>query len=180
MLLAGALFLLPGSEIGATDQASAASLIAPESTCPDLPASGGKAAMNRARNSMICMVNHAREKKGLSRYRTHSRLHWSAKRKARDILQCGFSHSACGRPFDFWIQKTGYLGEGGWATGENIAWGSGAIGGVRSIFIAWMKSKGHREAILDRSFKHVGAGVIEGRFSGLPGARIWVLHFGYN
>lgn len=136
--------------------------------------------MTKARRSMLCMVNYARTRKGLKKYRTQRQLTWSAGRKARDILRCDFSHEACGRPFDFWIRKSNYLGKGGWATGENIAWGSGSLGNVRSIFIAWMKSQGHREAILSRTFTDVGAGVVKGRFDGIAGARIWVLHFGDN
>jgi uncharacterized protein YkwD len=161
-------------------QAAAANLIAPTKVCPNRTASGGKAAMTRARRSMVCMVNYARRKKHLKRYRVRRQLTWSAGRKAGDIRRCGFTHTACGRPFDFWIRKSGYLGAGGWATGENIAWGSGSLGNVRSIFIAWMKSKGHREAILSRRFTDLGSGVVKGRFEGVPGARIWVLHFGDN
>jgi uncharacterized protein YkwD len=170
--------LTPGP--AGSGQAAGANLIAPTRVCANRTASGGKVAMTRARHSMNCMVNYARRRKHLKRYRVRQQLAWSAGRKARDILRCGFTHTACGRRFDFWIRKSGYLGEGGWATGENIAWGSGNLGNVRSIFIAWMKSKGHREAILSRRFTDLGSGVVRGRFEGLRGARIWVLHFGDN
>ena len=175
-----ALLLIPGGGPAAPAGADAAKLIAPNKVCPNRKAGGGQAAMAKARRSMTCMVNFARGKKGLTKYRVKRRLTWSAGRKARDIRRCGFSHEACGRKFDFWIRKSKYLGAGGWATGENIAWGSGRLGNVRSIFIAWMRSKGHREAILSRSFSDVGAGVVKGRFQGVRGARIWVLHFGDN
>jgi len=169
----------PGTPFG-PDPANAANLIAPARVCPNLPANGGQKAMTKARRSMVCMVNYARQKSGLKRYRVTGKLTWSAGRKANDILRCGFSHNACGRPFDFWIRKAGYLGDGGWATGENIAWGSGKLGKVRSIFVAWMKSKGHRDAILSARFTDIGAGVVKGTFDGVAGARIWVLHFGDN
>lgn len=180
MLLAAVLMLgQPGTPFG-PDPANAANLIAPARVCPNLPANGGQKAMTKARRSMVCMVNYARQKSGLKRYRVTGKLTWSAGRKANDILRCGFSHNACGRPFDFWIRKAGYLGDGGWATGENIAWGSGKLGKVRSIFVAWMKSKGHRDAILSARFTDIGAGVVKGTFDGVAGARIWVLHFGDN
>lgn len=127
---------------------------------------------------MTCMVNYARQRKGLKRYRSHRRLTWSATRKAQDIVRCGFSHSACGRQFDHWIRRSNYLRRSGWATGENIAWGSGSLGSTRSIFVAWMRSRGHRAAILSSTFSDVGVGVVRGRFHGSPRARIWVLHFG--
>jgi len=134
--------------------------------------------MVRAKKSMICLVNHARHKSGLRAYRTNGKLAWSSKRKAGDILRCRFSHSACGRRFDYWIKRSGYIGRRSWAAGENIAWGSGSLGNVRSIFIAWMKSPGHRAAILSRSYRDVGVGVTKGTFEGYRGARVWVMHFG--
>lgn len=174
--------LLVALAVGASSapQASAANLVAPKRLCPDLKADGNAKAMMAARNSMVCMVNYARRKSGLKRYSTSQKLNWSARRKSGDILKCGFSHGACGRPFDFWIRRSGYLGKGGWSTGENIALGSGYLGNVRSIFIAWMNSKGHREAILSTGYRDIGAGVVRGHFQGSPGARIWVLHFGRN
>ncbi|HRV59619.1 MAG: hypothetical protein KDB54_05850 [Solirubrobacterales bacterium] len=179
LLLAAVLPVISAGPLGPGD-AAAAGLIAPAKYCSDNAANGGRAEMAKARRSMICMVNYARRRKGMRPYHRQPKLNWSSGRKARDILRCGFSHGACGRAFDYWIRRSGYLGGGGWATGENIAWGSGSLGSVRSIFVAWMKSKGHREAILDRSFTDVGVGVTRGRFSGIAGARIWVLHFGYN
>lgn len=161
--------------------AEAKSLIAPAKACPLSPQGAGKAEMKKARRTMTCMVNYARRKSGLRRYRQRSQLSWSAERKARDIQRCGFAHSACGRQFDFWIKRSGYIGRrSGWATGENIAWGGGNLGNVRSIFVAWMQSKGHREAILSRSYSDVGAGLVKGQFRGVSGAGIWVLHFGRN
>ncbi len=180
ILLLAALLLALGGPASGNRKAEAAGLIAPVKTCPNRTASGGQKAMARARQSMICMVNYARSRKGLDRYRIHRQLTWSASRKAIDIRRCTFSHEACGRKFDFWIRRSGYLGDGGWATGENIAWGSGYLGNVRSIFIAWMKSTGHRKAILSRRFSDVGAGVVRGTFEGISGARVWVLHFGDN
>lgn len=158
-----------------TDRASAAKLVAPTKVCANQPASGGKVAMRKAIRAMTCMVNYARKKRGLKRYRQHGKLVWSARRKARDIIRCDFSHSACGRDFAFWIQKSGYSGG---RIAENIAWGSGYVGSVRKIFIAWMKSPPHRRAILSSQYSHVGAGVVKGKFKGYRGARSWVLHFG--
>jgi uncharacterized protein YkwD len=184
MVFAGALAvalllgpLAPASPAGA-DRAEAAGLIAPKTKCPDHSARGGGRKVAQAKRSMLCLVNHARRRSGLRKYRVTSSLGWSAKKKARDILRCRFSHTACGRQFDFWIKRSGYIGRSGWAVGENIAWGSGSLGNVRSIFVAWMKSPGHRSAILDRVYRDVGVGVSQGTFEGYRGARVWVMHFG--
>lgn len=180
-LLLAASGLLP-SPLPGSDSAEARSrLVAPAKVCPDRSARGGAAQIKRARKSMMCLVNYARKRKGLRKYRKHSKLAWSAKRKAADILRCNsFSHNACGRKFDFWIKRSGYASRRGWTTGENIAWGSGNLGNVRSIFRAWMNSPGHRSAILDGEFTDAHAGVVSGRMKGIPGARAWVLHFGHR
>lgn len=134
--------------------------------------------MRKAGKAMLCMVNFARGKNRLKRFRNKSPLNWSATRKAKDISRCTFSHFACNRSFDFWIRRSGYVKRSVRATGENIAWGSGHMGNVRSIFVAWMKSSGHRRAILSPGYSEVGVGVTNGRVQGIDGARAWVLHFG--
>lgn len=172
---------LPSPLPGADRADAKPRLIAPAKVCPDRNARGGARQLKRARKSMMCLVNQARKRKGLRKYRKNAKLGWSAKKKARDIIRCNsFSHNACGRSFDHWIKRSGYKSRRGWSSGENIAWGSGRLGNVRSIFKAWMKSPGHRRAILDRQFSDANVGVVRGRMKGLSGARAWVLHFGHR
>ncbi|MCO5316753.1 MAG: CAP domain-containing protein [Solirubrobacterales bacterium] len=163
-----------------TGSASAAGLIASTNICPDRSANGGARSLAAARRSMTCMINFARRRQRLHRYRTTGSLNWSARKKSADILRCRtFSHTACGRGVDFWIRRSGYVNpRRGWSVGENIAWGSGGLGNVRSIFNAWMHSTGHRRAILDRRFTHLGVGVARGRMNGIGRSRVWTLHFG--
>lgn len=160
--------------------AHAAGLMAPPRVCADDPAKAGARNLASARRSMACFINYARRRKRLHRYRVVGKLHWSARKKTRDILRCGsFSHTACGRKFDHWIRRSGYARNArSWYTGENIAWGSGGLGNVRPIFRAWMRSRGHRAAILDRGYADVGIGVTVGRMKGHRNSRIWTLHFG--
>lgn len=124
------------------------------------------------------MTNYARARSGLRGYRVKRTLNRSADSKASDLLRCGvFSHTACHRPFDWWIKKKYVTRQCYWA-GENIAWGSRTVGGVRDIFLAWMKSPGHRGAILSRHYTDLGIGFRGGTFKGHPSARVWVQHFG--
>ncbi len=124
------------------------------------------------------MTNYARQRSGLKRYRVKSKLDRSANSKAADMIRCSaFSHTACNRPFDWWIKKKYVRGQCYWA-GENIAWGSQGVGGVRDIFKAWMKSPGHRAAILSRQYTDLGIGFRGGKFQGRAEARVWVQHFG--
>ena len=54
-----------------------------------------------------------------------------------------------------------------WQAGENLAWGSGEDGTVRSIFRAWMRSPGHRQNILGE-FDQIGVSLQVGKLDGLP------------
>jgi uncharacterized protein YkwD len=128
---------------------------------------------------MACMTNYARAARDLTRYRVKADLTRSAERKAADIVRCNaFSHTACGRPFSYWISRTYISDRRCWSAGENIAWGTGSLGAVRSIFRAWMNSPGHRAAILSKDFRDLGIGLVTGRFAGRTGAAVWVQHFG--
>ncbi len=128
---------------------------------------------------MRCMTNFARQRLGIPKLDANRRLGRSAHHKALDIVRCdSFSHSACGRGFTYWMRREGYLSGGCWRAGENIAWGTGSLGTVRSIFEAWMHSPGHRENILDPSYDSLGVGLVVGPLDGYSPADVWVQHFG--
>jgi uncharacterized protein YkwD len=127
---------------------------------------------------MVCLTNFARRQSGRVAYRTHRKLHRSASLKAADILRCdAFSHTACGRPFSWWIEK-GYAGRKCWSAAENIAWGGDYLGSPREIFEAWMNSPSHRSAILSRQYREIGVGFRVGRLGKWRSALVWVQHFG--
>lgn len=156
--------------------ASAASLIAPPSTCPgQTKLEAPVAAQERA---MLCMANFARGQSGLGSLTPNSELEGSAREKARDILRCdSFSHYACGREFAYWIRASGYISTECWRAGENLAFGSGSYGSVRSIFRAWMRSPEHRENILG-DYAETGIDLVTGTLEGFAGTRVWTQHFG--
>ena len=127
---------------------------------------------------MRCMVDYARQRQGQSRLTATRSLDRAARRKSADILRCDqFDHEACGRAFTYWMERFGYLGASCSAAGENIAWGTGSLGSVRSIFSAWMRSSGHRANILG-SFADLGIGLRVGNLEGNPGAHVWTQDFG--
>ncbi len=104
----------------------------------------------------------------------------AANRKAADILRCdAFSHTACGRPFTFHMRATGFA-SGCYGAGENIAWGSGRLGTVRSIMRSWLHSDGHRANVLDARFRKHGVALRTGSMSGHGGASVWVHQLGYR
>jgi len=127
---------------------------------------------------MLCMTNFARRQVGAAELEGVESLDRSASHKSRDILRCdSFSHEACGREFTYWMRRVGYFTSSCWSAGENIAWGTGEYGTVRSIFVAWIHSPGHRENILG-DFRQIGIGLQAGTLEGHGDARVWTQDFG--
>ncbi|HEV7481850.1 MAG TPA: CAP domain-containing protein [Solirubrobacterales bacterium] len=125
--------------------------------------------------AMLCLVNGARRARGLPELVADDALARAADRKSADILRCDeFSHEACGREFTYWIERFGFHG---CAAAENIAWGGGSLGGMRSIFRLWMHSSGHRENILG-PYEEIGIGLRVGSLEGNGGAHVWTQDFG--
>jgi uncharacterized protein YkwD len=163
--------------VGPATSASAGAydhLLAPAATCPNQ--ADTSLAVNLQEAAMLCLVNFARERSGLARLATDPRLMDSADRKAQDLMRCQqFSHTACGRAFDFHVGAAGYRA---CATGENIAWGSGGFGTVRNRMSGWLESSGHRANILSTRYRDQGIALIRGTFSGYSGVAMWVSQFG--
>ena len=181
-LLAGAL-LAPGAGAHAgaatgptTGPAALNGLIAPGPSCPGQTEL--HATPTAQEKTMRCMVNYARKASGLKPLGSSSTIVAAANRKAADMIRCDeFSHEACGRPFTYWMRQSGYLTGNCWEAGENIAFGSGRLGSVRSVFIAWMNSPGHRENILGE-YESIGVGLRIGTLEETVGARVWTQEFG--
>jgi len=149
--------------------------VAPASTCPGQTATDLSA--EEQVGVMFCLTNYARGVNGLSPLAPSRQLGRAAEQKSADIVGCDeFSHEACGRPFQFWIQRYGYL-KGCWRAAENIAWGTGTYGTVGAIFTAWLESPEHHANILG-PYREIGIGVRVGGLEGYEGAAIWTQDFG--
>jgi len=173
-------FLLAALAVLVTAHGAAAEgpgrLIAPPSACPGQGKLGAPAAAQET--TMRCMLDYARTQAGQAALAPAPELEQSATDKGADILRCdSFSHFACGREFDYWMQQSGYTSAQCWRVGENLGWGTGAYGSVRSIFRAWMSSPGHRENILG-AFTQIGVDLQVGSLEGTPRTRVWTQHFG--
>jgi uncharacterized protein YkwD len=156
--------------------APAAGLIAPADICPNQESRTAAAVAQE--QTMLCMTNFARTQSGQGELEATPVLAESAGDKARDILECdSFSHNACGREFTYWMRATGYLSAACWKVGENLAFGSGDLGSVRSIFRAWMRSPEHRANILGE-FSQIGIDLQTGTLSGSGRTSVWAQHFG--
>ena len=126
---------------------------------------------------MRCLINYVREEAGAGDLDSENSLERAAKRKSGDVMDCGFSHTACGNPADLYPRRFGYF-TGSFQWGENLAWGSGEDGSAREVVKAWLNSPPHREAMLGDSYEHVGIGLRRGTFSGRDDTAVWVLEIG--
>jgi uncharacterized protein YkwD len=149
--------------------------VAPPSTCPGQTATGLSPEEQAA--VMLCMTNYARGVNGLGPLSLSRQLGHAAEQKSSDIVGCDeFSHEACGRPFQYWIQHYGYL-KGCWRAAENIAWGTGTYSTVGSIFTAWLESPEHHANILG-PYREIGIALRVGSVEGYEGAAVWTQDFG--
>jgi uncharacterized protein YkwD len=129
---------------------------------------------------MRCMHNYARARVGRAPLRDVSLLATSSDRKTGDLIACGFSHNACGRSMSYWMSRVGYLSCSSWRAGENIAWGTGSLGTVRSIMRGWLHSDGHRDNLLSSRYRDAGFGLRKGTMAGHSGASVWTTQLGYR
>lgn len=151
-------------------------LLAPPSACPEQNELDAPTAAQQ--EAMHCMIEFARRQSGLRSIEADRDLDWSAAAKSDDILRCdSFSHYACGRDFTYWIKASGYASAHCWRAAENIAWGIGEAGTVRSIFHALLDSPPHRANILG-FYDRVGVGLEIGRLNGRRSTHVWTQHFG--
>ena len=113
--------------------------LADEQTCP-----GGEkldAPLDEQANTMVCLVNYARRKRGLQPVATVDVLNQSALAKANRIVRClDFNHDACGEAPEADIRALGYNG----AWGENLFISGGRYGAPRPALDGWLNSPGHR------------------------------------
>jgi uncharacterized protein YkwD len=135
--------------------------IASESSCP------GQSQVSKTATVLVCMTSYARKYHNIGGVSANSHLMNSAAAKAADIKDCGFSHTACGRVFNYWFSVKGY---GGNCQAENIAQGQETPG---EVFKAWMNSTDHRANILNATYHDLGVAELS-----TPSGTVWVMHLG--
>jgi uncharacterized protein YkwD len=137
----------------------------------DTPVS--RSSLSQARAAVLCLHNEIRRAHHLHTLRADGELRRAATGySAQMVRRRFFSHvSPTGSTLLGRVRNTGYLSSAfSFSLGENIAWGQGALGTPRSIMRSWMHSPGHRENILNPSFRDVGIGLVPGTPAGLSGA----------
>jgi uncharacterized protein YkwD len=173
ILIAGLAFVAAGIVAFVGGNAGTAASSASRAGCPGQGDASAPASVQE--RAMLCLVNRARQQRGLDPLAAPASLARAAARKSADILRCDeFSHEACGREFSYWIERAGYRG---CREGENIAYGGGRYATPTSIFRMWMNSTGHRRNILG-PYEDIGIGLQVGEIEGYGGAHVWTQEFG--
>jgi uncharacterized protein YkwD len=132
-------------------------------------------------NATLCLVNQERTSRGLKPLKANRRLSKAAARHARDMVARNyFSHDSLGGgDFVDRIRSAGYVQPRGLPSlGEDLAWGSGALGTPDAIVQGWMASPGHRANILFRNFREAGVGVAYGDPGAGQDGATYALDFG--
>jgi uncharacterized protein YkwD len=116
-------------------------------------------------HSTLCLLNATRRRHGLHPLRMSRRLSTAARGHSRSMVRGRyFAHGS----FVQRIRRAGYLRTArSWVVGENIAWGSGSRSSALATMRAWMHSPGHRENILNRSYRQIGIGIVLGAPNGM-------------
>lgn len=112
--------------------------------------------------SIITLTNAEREKSGLKALIENKALSKAAELKAADMLKNDyFAHnSPKGATPWHWMKEAGYKYQ---YAGENLAINFDTAGAEHK---AWMKSKTHRENILNARYQEIGVAVAEGKIDG--------------
>jgi uncharacterized protein YkwD len=109
----------------------------------------------------LCLLNVERARAGLPRLVENGLLDRAAERHSADMVNRRFFEhvNLDGVPPETRMAAAGYTLLPGGTTGENIAWGDGALASPAAIVDSWMHSPGHRENILRPAFREVGVGI---------------------
>ena len=130
----------------------------------------------RQAETMVCLVNFARRKRGLEPVSPVKLLNRTSVLKANRIERCSdFMHNACGEDAAADVRAAGYLGE--W--GENLFIGEGPWGAPRPALDGWLNSAAHRDNLFRPEWRTGGVAVMKmARLGGERNVTLWVNQFG--
>jgi hypothetical protein len=149
------------------------SYLASEQTCPggertDLP-------LDQQADVMECLVDYARQKRGLSTLVNSPLLSQTSLDKAEKIVRCDqFAHDACGDDPVADVRAAGYMG----AWGENLYIGEGKLGAPRVALDGWLNSPEHRDNLFHPDWRGQGIAVMTApKIGDYSNVEIWVNQF---
>ena len=123
-------------------------------------APGGATSLTGPERALLAEMNRVRAAHGLPGLRVDGKLQRAARsHSAAMIRRDFFSHAAFAR-------RMRASGAHGPIFGENLAWGTGSRGSVRTIVGQWLESPAHRANLLRRGFARVGVAAPAGNLLG--------------
>lgn len=137
-----------------------------ENRCGRFAQAPREATDHQLRTSVLCLVNLARERRGIARLRFDRALRDSAAGHSRSMVRSkSLTHyGPSGSTLTSRVARSGYLeGASSYRLAENIGAGRGrSNGSALAIVRGWMDSAGHRANILDRRMREFGVGIARG------------------
>ena len=148
--------------------------LAEESVCPG----GERTDLPRAQQmaTVACLVNYARQRRGLQRLTIGPFLNGASFKKANAIVRCeNFAHNPCGGDWASAVRSTGYGG----SFGENLYLASGPWGAPRVAVDAWLNSAPHRVNLFRADWRKQGLAMLPNvTFAGYRNVVVWVSELG--
>jgi hypothetical protein len=126
--------------------------------------------------TVACLVNFARERRGLRSLSVRSTLELASAEKAKETFRCAnFAHNPCGGDWRDAVWSTGYVG----VVGESLYLASGRWGAPRVAVDAWLNSPLHRQNLFGTKWRDQGLTVPpKENFGSYRGVVLWVSVFG--
>ena len=151
-----------------------ATYLADEQTCPH--GEDANAPLSTQATTMVCLIDYARERRGLGALQISPLLSVSSRLKSEEIERCRvFAHAPCGGDAHDVADQAGYIG----AWGENIYIADGRFGAPRVALDGWLNSPGHRANLFDPNWRVHSLYVVKlASFPGFHDPTLWVSEFG--
>lgn len=156
--------------------------VAAESGCAQAASTADSTSLKQASDSVLCLVNGERARRGLAPLRASRLLNRTAQSHSRDMVaRQYFSHvTPSGANARQRISRSGYVrNRSACKVGETIAWGTERQSTPAELVRSFMGSPGHRRVLLDRRYRDIGVGLALGApISGMGDGATLTLQFG--
>lgn len=121
------------------------------------------ASLSTAKSATLCLLNNERAARGLVSLSSQPTLEAAATSYSQAMVRQGFFGHVSPEGQTISERLASYTGSASsWRTGENLAWGEGALATPSSIVRGWMQSPSHRDNILNGAFREIGIGIAGG------------------
>ena len=132
--------------------------------CPGADLAPDRTTRTEARLATLCLLNKVRRAAGLRPLASARVLRRIAAEHSRDmVIRRYFSHTG---PTDKTLATRLATIDWRGCAGENIGYGTAYYATPRSMMWAWMRSAGHRENILEPSYRWIGVAISLGTPTG--------------